>query len=115
VTARRRIILLATPGAMVLLAAMGTSHYYATEHVHHYAGNDSASLDCLPCHVYPIQKGLLGRVLQERYLSPRELAVARDGKWLYVTAEEGDALLVVDLATRAVVGRIPGTSRTVWS
>lgn len=106
-TRRRRTILLATPAAVVLLAAMGTSHYYATEHVHHYAGNDSASLDCLPCHVYPIQKGPLGRILQARYLSPRELTVARDGKWLYATAEEGDALLVVDLDTRAVVARIP--------
>jgi YVTN family beta-propeller protein len=111
VTARRRTILFATPGAILLLAAMGTSHYYAAKHVHHYAGNDSASLDCLPCHVYPVQNGVLGRVFQEHYLSPRELTVARDGKRLYVTAEEGDALLVVDLDTRAVVDRIPVGSR----
>lgn len=77
------------------------------EHAHFVAGNDSASLNCLPCHVYTAQGGLLGRVFQEQYLSPREMAVARDGRRLYVTAEESDALLVVDLDARTVLDRIP--------
>lgn len=106
-TRRQRITVLVTPAGAVVLAMAATGHHYAAAHAHKFAGNDSASVDCLPCHVYPIQDGLLGKVLQERYLSPRELTVARDGKRLYVTAEESDLLLVVDLEARAVVARVP--------
>ena len=98
---------LATPGVVALLAALGAGHHYVAEHAHFVAGNDSASLNCLPCHVYTAQDGLLGKVFQERYLSPREIAVARDGRRLYVTAEEDDALLVVQLHARTVLDRIP--------
>jgi len=107
VTGRQRTIVLATPGAVALLAALGAGHHYSAEHAHAVAGNDSASLNCLPCHVYTAQDGLLGKVFQERYLSPREIAVARDGRRLYVTAEEDDALLVVQLHARTVLDRIP--------
>ena len=100
-------MVLVAPALVVFLAIAATGHHYAAAHAHKIAANDSASLDCLPCHLYPIQNGLLGKLLQERYLSPRELTVARDGKRLYVTAEESDLLLVVDLDTRAVVARVP--------
>jgi len=107
VTARQRLIVLATPAVAVAVAILATGHHYAAAHAHKFAGNDSASVDCLPCHVYPVQSGVLGRVLQERYLSPRELVVGRDGKRLYVTAEESDLLLVVDPGARTVLARVP--------
>ncbi len=106
-TGRQRLIVLVTPAMAVALAILATGHHYAAAHAHKFAGNDSASVDCLPCHVYTIQNGLLGRALQERYLSPRELTVAADGKRLYVTAEESDLLLVVDPEARTVVARVP--------
>jgi len=43
VTARQRTIVLATPGVVALLAALGAGHHYVAEHAHFVAGNDSAS------------------------------------------------------------------------
>jgi YVTN family beta-propeller protein len=107
VTTRQRLIVLLMPAVAVFLGVAATGHHYASAHAHKYAANDSASPDCLPCHVYPIQRGILGKLLQERYLSPREVTVSPDGTRLYVTAEESDLLLIVDLETRTVVARVP--------
>ena len=41
-----------------------------------------------------------------RYLSPGELALSPDGRWLYVVCERGDELLAVDTRTQLVVKRV---------
>ena len=41
-----------------------------------------------------------------RYLSPRELALSHDGRWLYVVCERSDELLALDTQTRQVIKRI---------
>lgn len=41
-----------------------------------------------------------------RYLSPSEIALSPDGRWLYVICERSDQLLTIDTQTRAVVKRI---------
>lgn len=51
-----------------------------------------------------------------RYLSPGEIAVSADGRWLYIVCEKSDQLLVVDvqdgtIAARIAVGRQP---RGIW-
>lgn len=61
--------------------------------------------------------GLLGAlakapVEEVRYLSPGEMAISPDARWLYVICEKSDELLVVDAATQRVakrltVGRVP--------
>lgn len=43
---------------------------------------------------------------EARYLSPGELAVSPDGRWLYVVCERSDELRVVDTKTGTVVKRI---------
>ncbi|MGE5113390.1 MAG: beta-propeller fold lactonase family protein [Acidobacteriaceae bacterium] len=42
-----------------------------------------------------------------RYLSPSEIAVSQDGRWLYVVCERSDELLVVDAHTQKVAKRVP--------
>lgn len=44
---------------------------------------------------------------EARYLSPREIAVSPDGRWLYVICEKSDQLLVVDTRSRSVAKSIP--------
>jgi YVTN family beta-propeller protein len=41
-----------------------------------------------------------------RYLSPREMALSPDGRWLYVVCERSDQLLAIDTHTRTVVKRV---------
>lgn len=45
--------------------------------------------------------------LEPRYLSPGELAVSPDGRWLYVLCEGSDELLVVDTNLTRVIARVP--------
>jgi YVTN family beta-propeller protein len=44
--------------------------------------------------------------LEPRYLSPEEMAISPDGRWLYVVCERGNQLLVLDTRSRAVTHRI---------
>ena len=49
---------------------------------------------------------------EHRYLSPSEIAVSPDGRWLYVICEKSDELLMLDVqaatvAKRAAVGHVP--------
>ena len=92
--------------SVIVVGVAGVGHRWSSRHVRYISGNESASLNCLPCHVYTKQDGLLGRIWQRRYLSPLDIAVSPDGSWLYVTAEEGDALLVVDPHGARVVDEI---------
>jgi YVTN family beta-propeller protein len=61
--------------------------------------------------------GLMGAlakapVEEARHLSPGEMAISPDARWLYVICEKSDELLVVDaanqqIAKRVTVGRVP--------
>ena len=42
-----------------------------------------------------------------RYLSPGEIAVSADGRWLYVVCEKADELLVIDALVPRVKARVP--------
>lgn len=42
----------------------------------------------------------------DEYLSPSEMAISPDGRWLYVVCERSDQLLVVDTQSRVVTARI---------
>ena len=42
-----------------------------------------------------------------RYLSPSEIAVSQDGRWLYVVCERSDELLVVNAHTQKVEKHVP--------
>lgn len=42
-----------------------------------------------------------------RYLSPGELAVSADGRWLYIVCERADELLVVETQNQTVKARVP--------
>lgn len=95
--------------AFPFVAVIGYRH--SSEHVRRISGNEWASLNCVPCHVLSKQDGPLARLLHRQYLSPLDIAVADDGAWLYVTAEESDVLLAVDLGEKRVASAIQVGSR----
>lgn len=106
----RRLALLAV--AVLLPAGFLLARPAAERHVAYYTGAPPRSLGCASCHVTGTGGGLRDRLFPPRYRTPQELAVSPDGRRLYVTARDGDALLVVDLAAGRVarevaVGRQP--------
>ena len=98
--------LLAGVGVFGIVMVAG-AHHGLTIHVQRITGVASASRDCIPCHVLPRTSGPLARLWQRDYLSPLQMAITSDGSTLVVTAEEANALLVVDVARGAVVNSIP--------
>lgn len=92
--------------AVAAVVVLTPGYYFSRRHVRFMSGNESAGLNCMPCHLYLQQGGLLTKLRERDYLSPLHLAVSPDGTRLYVTAEEADALLVVDATEGAVLRRI---------
>jgi YVTN family beta-propeller protein len=70
-------------------------------------GNVATPTNCIPCHVEGKKSLITERLLTERYLSPLDIAVSQGGHRLYVTAEESDKLLVVNVAEGRVENSIP--------
>ncbi|MFQ5571674.1 MAG: YncE family protein, partial [Rhodothermales bacterium] len=95
-------IALATGLVVVLLGG----HRLADQHVRRVMGGPRAPVACLSCHVYMTGDNILQRLLEEDYLSPRDLAVSPDGNRLYVVAEEAEALLIVSATEGTVLNRI---------
>ena len=93
--------------AVASVAMAVATHRGVTVHVRRVTGVASSNANCIPCHVLPRTEGPLARLWQRRYLSPLQMAITRDGARLLVTAEEADALLVVDVARGVVVDSIP--------
>ncbi len=98
--------LFAAVGVFGIVMVAG-AHHGLTVHVQRITGIESASRNCAHCHVLPRTEGPLSRFWQRDYLSPLQMAMTSDGSTLIVTAEEADALLVVDVARGTVVDSIP--------
>lgn len=61
--------------------------------------------------LFVVATGLLGAVAgppaeSPRYLSPGEMAVSPDGRWLYIVCEKADQLLVLDTRHSTVTARV---------
>jgi YVTN family beta-propeller protein len=70
----------------------------------------------LPCVISIVLFGLIQRPIvatakdaspEARYVSPGELTISVDGRWLYVSCERSDELLLIDTETGSVVKRVP--------
>lgn len=88
---------------IVSTAAGLTGHRWAISHVRHYTGTEPKTLNCITCHVYARGGSPLDRVLRPRYYSPVNVVVSADGRQLYVTAQERNALLIVQTFKRSNV------------
>ncbi len=110
----RLFVVTGTTVAALVTVLLFVAHNLADEHVRHVMGGPSAPVNCLSCHSYMKQDGFVKSLLEKQYLSPEDIAVSPDGNSLYVVAEEGEALLVVDarkgeVTKKIAVGRRPNS------
>jgi YVTN family beta-propeller protein len=75
---------------------------WGVHHATYMSGGYYHPSNCITCHVYPQRTGLLSKMVNRDYLSPLNLTLSPDGRILYVTTEEGNSLLEVDLAEKRV-------------
>jgi YVTN family beta-propeller protein len=81
-------------------------HKWSREHVNYITATDDHPLNCSSCHLYLNRTGIISKIVNAEYYSPFNLAVSNDGRNLFVVAEEGNALLVVDAEKQKVTHKI---------
>jgi YVTN family beta-propeller protein len=86
-------------------------HRWAKEHVNLMTATDDHPLKCGSCHLHLQKSGIISKIVNANYYSPFNLAVSNDGRYLYVVAEEGNALLVVDAEKQKVTHKVEVGSR----
>jgi YVTN family beta-propeller protein len=91
---------------LALIILMIPAQKMSREHVNWVTATDDHPSNCLSCHLYTQKDGLAARLINADYLSPFNLDLSGDGNRLYVIAQEGNALLVVDTETDQVIDRI---------
>lgn len=92
---------------VVLFLLSIPSRKVAREHVNYITATDDHPLNCISCHLYIQKDNFLAKLVNAKYLSPFNMAVSSDGSKLYVVAQEGDLLLVVDNRSDEVLEKIP--------
>jgi YVTN family beta-propeller protein len=104
-----RFVKIIIPAAiLVILGAViyKPYHRWAREHVNNLTATTDHPVKCASCHLYIEKSGIISKLVNSKYYSPFKLAPSRDGKYLYVVAEEGNALLVVDTEKNKVIKEI---------
>jgi len=82
-------------------------HKWARAHVNYITAVDDHPLLCTSCHLYTHKRtGLIAKLINEKYLSPLNLAVSNDGRQLFVVAQDASTLLVVDTESNKVLKEI---------
>ena len=81
-------------------------HKWSRHHVNYITAVEDHPLNCMSCHLYIQKDGVIAKLINEDYLSPYNMAVSPDGSKLYVIAQDGNSLLVVDTQTNKVIDKI---------
>jgi len=104
---RRYLKIIIPAGALCILGAVYFPyHKWSREHVNYITAAEDHPLKCSSCHLYLKRTGFVSKIVNTRYYSPFNLAVSKDGRNLYVVAEEGNALLVVNTEKQKVTDKI---------
>jgi len=105
---KKLYILMAILALVVLSVALvyPKAHHWARAHVNYKTATEDHPLYCVSCHLYTQKTGLASRLINADYYSPFNLAISKDGKKLYVVAEEGNAILVVNTQKKKVIRKI---------
>ncbi|MCF6180890.1 cytochrome D1 domain-containing protein [Lutibacter sp.] len=78
----------------------------AREHVNYETAVQNHPLSCISCHYYTQRTGFISKLINEDYLSPFNLTVSKDGRRLFVIAQDANELLVVDADKKNVLHKI---------
>jgi YVTN family beta-propeller protein len=105
---RKYLRIILPVGAVFILGAVLYSpyHRWAKEHVYQMTATEDHPLKCASCHLYIQKSGIISKIVNAHYYSPFNLAVSNDGRNLFVVAEEGNALLVVDIKKQKVTHKV---------
>ena len=103
---RKRILRASGFTLLAILILSFPAHKIARTHVNYVTAVDDHPLNCLSCHVYLQKDNLIADLLNADYYSPYKLAVSGDGKYLYIVAQEGNALLIVDTENNKILKKI---------
>jgi YVTN family beta-propeller protein len=105
---KRHYILLAIFAIVFLAITLlyPKAHLWARAHVNYKTATEDHPLKCTSCHLYIQKTGLIPKLVNADYYSPYNLAVSKDGKKLYVVAEEGNVLLVVNTEKQKITHKI---------
>ncbi|MBG0857854.1 MAG: hypothetical protein IQL11_00015 [Bacteroidales bacterium] len=105
----RKHLKILIPVAVILITAGALYPFYhrwAREHVNYLTATNDHPLKCTSCHLYLRKSGLISKLVNAKYYSPFNLVVSGDGRSLYITAEEGNALLIVDTGKYRVIHKV---------
>ncbi len=103
---KNRKLLFGLGGLAIIILLIIPAHNWSRQHVNYMTAVDDHPLNCISCHLYTQTDGILAKLINETYLSPYNLAISPDGSKLFVIAQEGDALLIVDAKTNEVIDKI---------
>jgi YVTN family beta-propeller protein len=89
-------------------------HKWARKHTNWATAVEDHPTGCISCHLYRIKDGPVARLINEEYISPFNLSVSKDGRKLFVVAQEEGSLIITDLTTlketaKIKVGKMPHT------
>jgi YVTN family beta-propeller protein len=79
---------------------------WARDHVNFKTAVDDHPLLCTNCHLYIVKDGLIARMVNREYLSPMNITVSGDGSKIYITAQDGNALIIADALNDKVLNKI---------
>src|SRR5450759_663492 len=82
------------------------AYKWARAHVNSKTAVEYHPLLCISCHLYTSKNSLVSKLINADYYSPINMAVSKDGGRLYVVAQEGNALLIVDPEKHKVLNKI---------
>jgi len=104
-----RVVKIIIPAAILVILGIiiyKPYHRWSREHVNYLTATGDHPLKCASCHLYIPKSGIISKVVNAKYYSPFNLTPSPDGKFLYVVAEEGNALLVVNTESNKVIKEI---------
>jgi YVTN family beta-propeller protein len=100
------ILIIILPIILVVAIVYPSFHKWARAHVNSKTAVEDHPLNCASCHLYIRKTGIIHKMVNTQYYSPFNLAVSEKGDRVYVVAEEGNALLVVDTKKDKVIEKI---------
>jgi YVTN family beta-propeller protein len=102
----RKVII--TTGILFILSVLIVfpGRKWAREHVNFKTAVNDHPLLCTNCHLYIVKDGLIAKMVNRDYYSPMNIAVSVDGDKIYVTAQDGNLLIVADALNGKILNKI---------
>lgn len=79
---------------------------WARRHVNYITEVDDHPLNCLNCHLYEKEEGLIYSILNRKYISPLNLTLSKDGNRMYVVGQERNVLLEIQISNGKILNKI---------